>query len=529
MEHMDKNALVMYVNKYHDVIQLISGLEETHLEIDALGEWKRGEVMSQLCETCMKDCPDIHIDTVDACYEWLILLLRSLSIIFPSRWNVPELMANEFCNKTRSILTTLLKRNKDGVSIPTLISSLEKTVKFETYLTNRFELEDMPTENKGKFKKSISIAFEPYIDLCLSEEDANLHTLFVKIVGEETWMIEDDFRYAVLDSGTDLMYSLNTCLLRCAKLGSIKILWNLHKVFCKYINNYSDALMTHTSSGFQNQNVKLLCLIANTSEFLRQRCEQFENSFKKMIAMETHVIDETITFENEILKLSTVRSRCVELLATLTCAELAKPFQVMTHIQWFDVKDVNDESTYVTSIISIIKEKCVPLMQRYLDACPDTQTSLYNAFCIAFVKKFNHALVENIFACKRIGEHGAVQLLLDVSCLNTMIQQLICCSDLKPDDEIHSEMKYIGQILKVVASPNDIIINVFHSVFPTGTARDFARILDLRGVTRVERNVLLETFTGTSAKKQNITTQIVGMFDAISAVRPKRNSIDEKK
>lgn len=509
----DKNSIIVSAKKYYDIIIILKDLEEIHKLVETLGEWKRGEVISQFCNMCLQDCPTIRLDNVRQCYEWLINLLKQTTLIFIPRWNVPEIMANEFCTKTRTLLATALNKNRDGMAVSTMVSALEETVAFEKYLIGRFEPDEVTDIKNKKFKGIISSAFSPYLNMCLLEEDANIRETITKTIEEETWTIEENSQYAILTSGTDILYCMNASLSHCSRLGSISLLRDLHVVFRKYMNNYADILMSHVSMGFQKQDFKIMSLIANTADLWKNRCDQFKDTF----IHETNS-DPSITFDVEITKFTLVCSRSIELLATLTCLELTKSFQNMSKSLWSGMDDVQDESDYVTSIISIVKERCVPIIQQYLDACSNKQVSLYSAYCVAFTKKFSATLMENVFACKKIGERGSIQLLLDVSCLHTMLQQLTCVGDTKLSDDVQTDMKYIESVLKVSAVPLDVIIETYRNVFPNGSAKDLARVLDLRGVSRNDRCSILETFTGTASQQRTITHHLVGMIGDIASV-----------
>jgi hypothetical protein len=507
-------TIITCAKKYYDVVSILKNLEETHVLVESLGDWKRGEVISHFCNMCLKDFPAIRLDNTETVYTQLIALLRCNALIFLPRWGVPEIIANEFCTRTHNSLATALNKNRDGMPVSTMILALEGTVKFEEYLVNRFEPDEVTDVKNKKFKGLISSAFEPYLNMCLLEEDANIRESIARSIEDETWSLEENAQFAILASGTDILYYLNVSLNHCSKLGSIQLLSDLHIIFRKYIESYADTLMTHVSTGFQQQDLKTICLIANTVNLWHNRCEQFQTSF-----MTKTNTDTKISFDSEITRFITIRSRCVELLATLTCSELTKSFQNMTHNQWITQGDVHDESEYVTSIISIVKEKCAPMIQQYLDACPENQVSLYPAYCTAFTKKFSKLLIENVYMCKKIGESGSIQLLLDVSCLHTMMQQLTCVGDAKLTDDVQTDMKYIEHILKISAAPINMIIETYRNVFPSGTTKDLARIIDLRGVSRGERNMILETFTGTAAQqKSTIVHHLTGMFGDIASV-----------
>ena len=513
-------TIITCATKYYDVMSILKNIEETNNIVESMGEWKRGEVISNFCNKCLKDYQDIRLDNTEIVYAQFIALLRCTSLIFIPRWKVPEIIANEFCGRMHNSLMTVLNKNRDGMPVSAMIMALEETVKFEDYLVSRFELdEDTEIKNK-KFKGKISSAFEPYMNMCLLEAESNIRDSIARSLGDETWDIEEDAQIAILTSGTDILYCMNVILNNCAKLGSIKLMCELHSVFKKYISSYADVLMTHVSTGFQNQDFKIICLIANTAVLWCERCDQFGTLFLNKTKSETK-----ISFDTEKSKFVSIRSRCVELLATLTCtcAELNKSFQKMIKKQWMTDSDVHDESDYITSITTIVKEKYAPIIQQYFDACPKNQINLYSEYCKSFTKKFSKIIIENVFMCKNIGENGSIQLLLDVSCLHTMMQQMTCIGDTKLTDDVKMDIKYIEQVLKIAAVPNNMIIETYRNIFPSGTVKELARILDLRGVHRSERNSILENFTGTvTQQKSNIVHHLTSMIgDIASSIKTK--------
>ena len=77
--------------------------------------------------------------------------------------------------------------------------------------------------------------------------------------------------------------------------------------------------------------------------------------------------------------------------------------------------------------------------------------------------------------------------------------------------------------VKIAAVPNNMIIETYRNIFPSGTVKELARILDLRGVHRSERNSILENFTGTvTQQKSNIVHHLTSMIgDIASSIKTK--------
>ena len=92
----------------------------------------------------------------------------------------------------------------------------------------------------------------------------------------------------------------------------------------------------------------------------------------------------------------------------------------MTQFQWSKVTSVGDSSAYVGELTRVLR-RAFSIVRRRLDETP------FRSFCDKFVRAFVPRYVEAVYRCKKIGEMGAQQLLLDVTAVKAVLLSLPLC------------------------------------------------------------------------------------------------------
>jgi len=139
-------------------------------------------------------------------------------------------------------------------------------------------------------------------------------------------------------------------------------------------------------------------------------------------------------------------------------------------------------------------------------------TSYFRSFCDKFAMAFTATFYDNLIRLKRISEPGTQQLLLDLNNLKTLFLKLPVLEDLTvpgghnkkaPGASIAPAMytkmvqKQFGRmetILKLVGTPNDLLIENFKVQWSGGTTTDMQVVMNLKGMKRNEQVVMLEKF-----------------------------------
>jgi hypothetical protein len=112
-----------------------------------------------------------------------------------------------------------------------------------------------------------------------------------------------------------------------------------------------------------------------------------------------------------------------------------------------------------------------------------------------------------VYKCKKIGDMGAQQLLLDTSSLRT---QLLEVPTLTPDgidppqtkdlksynSYVQKEMGRAEAILKVILAPPDAIVDTYESLIPEGSQADLTQLMQLKGMRAADQKDATAVYQG---------------------------------
>ena len=109
--------------------------------------------------------------------------------------------------------------------------------------------------------------------------------------------------------------------------------------------------------------------------------------------------------------------------------------------------------------------------------------------------------------CRRSGLIVALQFLLDVQSLKEMLLHLSSFGEnitLKPiyGKIVQKLMGKVESMLKIISSPSETLVSSYATLMPDGSAADFQRLLELRGVTKKqEQQMYIEQWESEMRKK----------------------------
>jgi hypothetical protein len=155
-------------------------------------------------------------------------------------------------------------------------------------------------------------------------------------------------------------------------------------------------------------------------------------------------------------------------------------------------------NSYVNGVSAILSSS-VPVISGLLS--PSYFQYFMDKLAASFAPRF-HA---NIFRCKRISETGAQQMLLDTHAVKTLLLEVPSLGGQTSTPASYTkyvtrEMSKAEHLLKVLLSPMEAIADTYRALLPEGSAADFQRILDLKGLKRTEQQPLLDRFNNRSSE-----------------------------
>jgi hypothetical protein len=198
----------------------------------------------------------------------------------------------------------------------------------------------------------------------------------------------------------------------------------------------------------------------------------------------------------------------------------------MARSTWSAVTAVGDSSAYVGEMVRALR-RAFSVVRRRLDETP------FRSFCDRFVRAFVPRYVESVYRCKKIGEMGAQQLLLDVSAVKAALLVLplskpasdrvlaaIAAGTADKGAGMEEEeggaggggggdgeppaappavyVKYVNQnlprmemMLKVVATPKDRFAVTMKALWPEAKLVDVQNLMNLKDMNKKEQDDVL--------------------------------------
>eukprot|EP00741_Cyanophora_paradoxa_P011209 tig00020554_g10829.t1 len=509
--------------------------------VNALGPEVRDQVLQRFCTAQLVSYGQqfkppgegAGLDKADLRYKWLKKQLRvyeeQFSRVFPAAWRADRRLCEEFCAVTRSHFVEVLDVEHERGEVGALVKTLQRTIEFETDLTHRFQTAAAPGEDSetvrrqskdgrgdpgdlGRrvaehekdrivFRGLVSSCFEPYMGPYLDLVDKNLSKKLSEVLKEEKWDLPQDAAGStnkVLQSSVELFLFMKGSLKECSMFTRNQTLFNMQRLFKKYLKMYADALtakLPRVSSGAaavmaaaallhdREEQVKLtekeertVCLVVNTADYCSETIGQLAESIRRVIEKQ---FLEAVDLSAEQEEFSGAITKAVRILVLGVETKVQGALEQMTRMNWSAVEAVGDQSPYVSTIGGIF-QSTVPTLAHLLS---DTH---FRFFCDKLVASLIPRYVVSIYRCKRLNDIGAQQLQVDAHALKGLLLQIPATLTHEVPASyqkyVEKEMAKVDTLLKVLLAPPDALSDTYHRLVPDGSAADFAKILELKGL-----------------------------------------------
>ncbi|RUP48667.1 hypothetical protein BC936DRAFT_144204 [Jimgerdemannia flammicorona] len=502
-------------------------LHDACLVADVLGDTARNRLVGWYVDLQLHDYRAVFrpneevsaLDNVSRRYAWLKRLLKVCdeehNNIFPPSWHTSELLCERFCEYTKKDLSDVLPKSQNS-DVKVLVKALQLTIEWELQLSRRFSRTDAhhpneadPLEPPSKFVKSISSCFEPYLGQYIDAEDKTLSEMMVTYKNKPQ-NSEEDASAVVLSSSTDLFYFYRETLVQCAKLSTGKPFLDLCQLFGKYLVVYANEVLIGKLPRDEKRTIALediryMCLILNTADYCFITISQLEEKLKEKI---DEGLQENVSLEKERETFLNTVSVCVRALVRGVQNRYDPCLNAMAKISWATMDSVGDQSPYVSNFQSCLAE-CVGMIGKMI-----TNKRYFRTFCDKLVESFVVKYLNNIMRCKQISEVGAEQMLLDTHAIKTSLLELHSMGQDALGPMPTTFAKFVNRgiskaetILKVVMTPHDpaegLIGNYLFLIADKSTL-NFQKILDLKGIKKVEHPSYTEAFQQQASQQPNL-------------------------
>lgn len=382
--------------------------------------------------------------------------------------------------------------------------------------TNR-PMPPLLTQASSAFDKYMS----PYIDL----EKENMNEQLTSAVSDSA--VDTRGELPVFTSSTALFVYIKNSISRCTALTRGTTFFNLYRAFEESLKKYAAVLsqklppqipasnigglsiasLSSNSSG-NTASFKLavgeevtVCHVIDTCEYCADTVEALEDLIRDK--MEEN-LKEKIDLSSSQEAFYDVTAKGLRVLVSGLENRVELVFKEMYSINWGTIDVVGEESPYVASVNEVVQ----PFVLSVQKLIP---SSYFRNFCDKFAAAFTNLYYNSVIRLKRISESGTQQLLLDAYNLKTLMLKLPVLADktevsaaggmssaataIPPamyTNSVTKEFNRIETLLKLIATPPDLLADMFKSTWPNGTALDFQTVMNLKGMKRAEQQAYLE-------------------------------------
>ncbi|CAJ0942568.1 unnamed protein product, partial [Mesorhabditis belari] len=463
------------------------------------------------------------LDKIEDRYKWYVRRLTDfersgLSAVFPNDWDMGRQLTRQFCIITKDILIKMMTRRRQDLDWKLLGHAIQHTKMFESLLVKRF-----PAKGQYNFDKALWESFDQFLDVFIAAQEKTLNDFIdgcaQKIRNGNERPSRETCLFAVpLPSSADLFLLLKKVITESSKLSSqpdalLKdIVTLLRSCLRGFAHSCLTAFLPQQSSGssiattvnlfnlIRDDTIPirltpdqqfLTCCILATADWCAETTIQLQ---EKLVQRLTGIdlSQETETFYN------LANSAIVILVADVEGACDAA-IQAMTKTNWMGVDAVGDESPFIGSIRTHLKQG-VPVIRDLLS----DRRKYFAHFCLKLATQLSHKFVGSIFRCRPISMHGAEQLLLDTHALKTFLLTLPSIESqvqTKPPvaytNAISSALTKAEMILKIVMHDISIpeqFVATYCSLLPQSDLNELQKVLEMKGVRRADQSSIVAAY-----------------------------------
>jgi hypothetical protein len=251
-----------------------------------------------------------------------------------------------------------------------------------------------------------------------------------------------------------------------------------------------------------------VCHVISTCEYCADTLEALEELIRDTIDSE-HKAKVDMMSDQEIYHDITAKS--IRVLVSGLTRRVEDGLKPMLNTNWASMDGGMDSVAEESAYVRTMHQEIEPFIITVRSLLP---TSYFRSFCdkfaASFIATFNHYLTR----IKNISESGSQQLLLDVYNLKTLFQKLPVIEEAAPPGLpgkkplpsgswiapamytklINKQFTRLETLLKLVGTPENLLVENFKAQWSDGTAQDFTLVLVLKGCNRTQQAAMLEKF-----------------------------------
>lgn len=396
---------------------------------------------------------------------------------------------------------------------------------------------------------SVSCEFDRFLGPYVLVERQNLEDMLRRLEVEEDQTRENetsrnssDGSAPVYGSSMNMFAFIKGSIKRCTALTNGQTFLSLCKEFKTCLQQYNESLrgrcpIAQMASGtpvykLQPGDEVTLCFLINTAEYCSEVVPQLESLIQsKMLEKYADRVD----FSQEVDTFLDLVAHIVKVLVSGVMERLEGSFREMNAAPWSTMVEAGEDSPYIHMVQKHLQELSPKLRS-------NLSSSYFKNICSKIGTEVCQRLLDIITKQKKISDAASQQLLLDCHIVKTILLQLPIYgaeegSSLTVTSMytklINSKMGHIEALLKLVATPEDMLGERFHVMWPTGLASDLQMIMNLKGVVRrQDQQKILDSVTvgtggagassvgvgaGASTSKSTGVSMLHGVSDSLTS------------
>jgi len=407
-----------------------------------------------------------------------------------------------------------------------------------------------------------SNAFEKFMIPYIALEEQNMDEQLKESASDTT--VDTRGELPVFTSSTNLFLYIKNSITRCTVLTKGKTLFLLYRAFQRTLRKYAKVLASKYPSALSGPAAAIggisiaglttgsgsgikdiyriphgdeitICHVIDTCEYCSETVEALQDLIVDKIEDK---YKSKIDMSGEEEAFHDVTAKGIRVLVSGLVHRTDQAFKGMYNINWSALDVVGEESAYVRSMHNAIQ----PFVVKVKSTLPN---SYFRNFCDQFAMFFTNAFYNTITRQKRISESGTQQLLLDVYNLKTLLLKIPVLEkvDVSSPSRLTSkqasssiapamytkmatkQFQRIEILLKLVGTPDDLLIDVFKVQWQGGSALDLQTVMTLKGMKRNDQMAMLEKF---GVDPVSAMKTVTGINDNIQSLQGKSSDVAAK-
>lgn len=273
---------------------------------------------------------------------------------------------------------------------------------------------------------------------------------------------------------------------------------------------------------YQRDDLIRLCCILSTAEYCLDTVDQLEAKLKEKI-------DPSLADRIDLADEKDIFHRCISTCIHLLVQDLENgcdpALTVMSKFQWHTIANVGDQSPFVNSLVATFRT-AMPVVRDNLSSSRKYYTQFCHKFVNSFIPKYIQQLykcrpasgdsgsggggggaassasasgsscIVNVMGCEQLllDTHSLKSILLDLPSIGSNVQRKAPASYTKVVVKGMTKAEMIVKVVMVPVVPAAVFIDQFVKLIPDATSLELHKVLDMKGVRRIDQAQLAELF-----------------------------------